>query len=236
MRRWFLLAGLLLTIQVAMAAEVYKCTDGEGAVSYSDEPCGPADRTRTLNIETIVPPGGPATAPICGAAGDWRQGELPTALEPMQRAALGLMRETPRVRGRPARLDRWRLTEALHACWTGRDGELVERALLPDGTIIEFRDGIRSLLNDPRSRSALVLRCQAVFDDCLDSEGLSGEACIVEIPTCTASPPWADGAPCCPAACKSSYADIRREGLPPKAALAQALAAEPSCLGASGSR
>lgn len=231
MRRCFLLVGLLLTIPVAMAAEVYKCIDDQGAVSYSDEPCGPAAHSRTLNTETIVPPGGPAIAPLCGTAGDWRRGELPTALKPMQRAALELMRETPRVRGRPARLERWRLTEALHACWTGRDGEVVERALLPDGTIIEFRDGIRSLLNDPRSRSALVLRCQAVFDDCIDSEGLSGEACIVEIPTCTASPPWADGAPCCPAACKSRYAEIRRQGLPPKAALAQTLAMEPSCLG-----
>jgi hypothetical protein len=236
MRRWCLLAGLLLSGQVALAAEVYKCTADDGAVTYSDEPCGPSDRTHTLSIEAITPPGGPDIEPVCGAGGEWQQGEFPGELQPMQGAALGLMREPPRVRGRAAVLERWRLSEVLHGCWLGREGEVVERALLPDGTIIEFRDGIRSLLNDPRTRSALALRCQAVFDACLASTGLSGEACIVEIPTCTASPPWADGAPCCPAACKSSYADIRRERLPPKAALAQALAAEPSCLGGQGLR
>lgn len=236
MGRAWLLACLLLAGSPAMAGEVYKCTDESGAVSYSDEPCATSDRMRTLSVDAITPPGGPDTAPQCGIAGDWREGELPGALEPMQRAALGVMREAPRVRGRTAELKRWRLAGALHACWVGREGELVERALLTDGTIVEFRDGIRSLVNDPRTRSALALRCQAIFDTCRESSGLSGEACIVEIPTCTANPPWTDGSPCCPAACKSAFAEIRREGLPPKAALAQALAGEPSCLGGGGTR
>lgn len=236
MGRGWLLACMLLTAQGAVAAEVYKCTDDNGAVSYSDEPCAASDRTHTLRVDTITPPGGPEVAPMCAEGGDWREGELPAGLEPMQLAALELMREPPRVRGRPATLKRWRLAGALHACWVGREGEGIERALLPNGTIVEFRDGMRSLLNDPHTRSALALRCQAIFDTCRESSGLSGEACIVEIPTCTANPPWADGSPCCPAACKSAFAEIRREGLPPKAALAQALAGEPSCLGGGGTR
>jgi hypothetical protein len=76
-----LLLLLLLAIPLPSLSEVYRCTNGEGHITYSEEPC-PGQHSDALNIDTAYPP------PKYAAPSGLRPGELRFLREIEQREKL----------------------------------------------------------------------------------------------------------------------------------------------------
>jgi hypothetical protein len=55
MKRMTLFAAALLAATVAQAADVYKCTDAAGKVSFTDRPCPMGDETEALRLPGSEP-------------------------------------------------------------------------------------------------------------------------------------------------------------------------------------
>ncbi len=226
------------TPQAQPPATIYKCVDGDGTTVYSDEPCGAANQMQELTLATEpVAAQAPAAAQCAEAHDDWQSGLLDAQqakdLTPLQRQALAHPQARPASKGQAATAQRWRRDSAgaIHACFSAAgSGASIEIVAASDGRLIEFRRGIGTLLNDPRTPLALRERCRTNFDSCLAVGAKSADQCVVEAPTCGGAEPWSSGAECCPLACKSVYRQLRDRDVPGNVAFARALDGTPSCI------
>lgn len=227
-----LVCTLLLSGVSYAQDSIYKCTQADGSISYSDEPCAGNERSETVALS----PESASTAPVQALCADDAQAWIAGApgapalkgLPASQRGALRHPQARPSSKGKAADATRWRQSAdgAVHICYSpaGRS-DAIEIVATSDGRLIEFRGGLETLLNDPRTPIALRERCRDLIQQCAHEDG-NYDRCVVETTTCTGDQPWLSGAACCPLSCKSDYRSLRDREVPGKLALERALGDE----------
>lgn len=224
-----LICALLLSPLGHAQDPIYKCTQPDGAISYSDEPCAGDERSETVALTEDAA----ATVPVQALCADdtqaWIAGAPAAAalkgLPASQRAALRHPQAQPSSKGKAAAATRWRQAAdgAVHICYSpAGKTEAIEIVASGDGRLIEFRGGLQTLLNDPRTPIALRERCRDLIQQCARDDD-NYDRCVVETTTCTGEQPWLNGAACCPLSCKSDYRSLRDREVPGKLALERAL-------------
>lgn len=234
---WAIACTLLLCGVGHAQDSIYKCTQADGAISYSDEPCAGDERSETVALT----PEAAAIAPVQALCADDAQAWIAGApgasalkgLPASQRGALRHPQARPSSKGKPADATRWRQSAdgAVHICYSpAGKSDAIEIVATSDGRLVEFRGGLQTLLNDPRTPIALRERCRDLIQACARDDD-NYDRCVIETTTCTGEQPWLSGAACCPLSCKSDYRALRDRDVPGKLALERALG-ERSCVDA----
>lgn len=200
--RWLVL--LLGLNGISTAAQVYRCEDASGAISYADRPCsGAAERqseVRTVPTITASP-----------------------AVKPEARP-----RTQPLPYRRPARVEVPPLPNSNLADLTGalpKDarGRPILATTGPGGA-----DLVLERSKEPRPVNALA-RCSLLVSHCHAPGRRELDACFFSVPRCRTNEPWREAEACCPEACWQRYEAVRERGQSPLAAFDEALFGRESC-------
>ncbi len=197
-------AVLLCLSGLPVGAQVYRCQDGVGAISYSDQPCRGAEQRR-LEVKTTAP-----NQPVVSPEPDTGP---PAPAAPYRRPERVVVPPAPKT-------DLAGLTDALPKDAQGRP---VLATTGPGGA-----DLVLEKRKEPGPVNALA-RCSLLVTNCHLPGQRELDACFFSVPRCRTGEPWKEADACCPEACWQRYESARQRGQSPLAAFDGALFCRESC-------
>ncbi len=224
---------LLLAAELVVAADVHKCRDAQGRVSYSDHPC-PDDASTMATRSTDRAPTVAGMRPLCDEVElDWViDGETLKAMRAQftmaQKKELALMAWAfayGRGREPPTRWYHSRRGD-VHVCALGKNGKETEYAIGTQGELVRFRSGRGKWLNDPGTPTARLVQCTELITRCAEQAPRTIDRCVAEAPVCGNAVAGA----CCPNQCKTAYRAQRDAGTSPISALDEVFFGATSCV------
>jgi|MudIll2142460700_1097286.scaffolds.fasta_scaffold07471_3 hypothetical protein len=185
---------LLLSVPASLGATMYKCQDGSGKTTYTDQPCKAGEVTAQKSEAAPRAAAQPAGTPSAAAASGPEK-----ALPPYKRPQPVVVPPLPDV--------------DLSGLAKDSQGRPVLAQSGGTALVLEKQVKLRPV-NVLAACSSLVTRCYKPGERELD-------ACFMSVPRCTSAQPWDDPAykPCCPAQCWNEYEAKRIAGVSPQAAL-----------------